>query len=81
MFTPSEKDKLFKSVSDLFHRKPVEDVIPILITASARCLVTDAGTDIEKLSRSYNKFCSLLSGQIADMLDEDMKEAEKATRQ
>ena len=77
----SEKDKLFKDVSDLFHKKPVEDVIPILITASARALVTDAGIDMEKLSRNYNKFCNLLRDQITDMVDEDAKEAEKATRQ
>ena len=81
MAAVSEKDKLFKSVSDLFHRKPVEDVIPILITASARALVTDAGIDMEKLSRNYNKFCNLLRDQITDMVDEDAKEAEKATRQ
>ena len=77
----SEKDKLFKDVSDLFHKKPVEDVIPILITASARALVTDAGIDMEKLSRNYSRFCTLLSSQITDMVDEDAKEAEKATRQ
>ena len=81
MPAPSEKDKLFKDVSDLFHRKPVEDVIPILITASARCLVTDAGLDMQKLSRNYSKFCNLLRDQITDMVDEDSKEAEKATRQ
>ena len=77
----SEKDKLFKAVSDLFHKKPVEDVIPILITASARALVTDAGLDTEKLSRSYSKFSALLRDQITSMLDEDMREAEEATRQ
>ena len=77
----SEKDKLFKDVSDLFHKKPVEIVIPILITASARALVTDAGIDMEKLSRNYSRFCTLLSSQITDMVDEDAKEAEKATRQ
>lgn len=77
----SEKDKLFKDVSDLFHKKPVEDVIPILITASARALVTDAGIDMEKLARNYNKFTALLAAQVTDMVDEDAKEAEKATRQ
>ena len=77
----SEKDKLFKDVSELFHKKPVEDVIPILITASARALVTDAGLDMQKLSRNYSKFCNLLRDQITDMVDEDSKEAEKATRQ
>ena len=77
----SEKDKLFKDVSDLFHKKPVEDVIPILITASARALVTDAGIDMEKLSRNYSKFCALLSSQITDMVDEDDKQAREATRQ
>ena len=77
----SEKDKLFRDVSDLFHKKPVEDVIPILITASARALVTDAGLDMQKLSRNYSKFCDFLRDQITDMVDEDSKEAEKATRQ
>ena len=77
----SEKDKLFKDVSKLFHGKRVEDVIPILITASARALVTDAGLDMQKLSRNYSKFCNLLRDQITDMVDEDSKEAEKATRQ
>ena len=81
MTTISEKDKLFKDVSELFHKKPVEDVIPILITASARALVTDAGLDMQKLSRNYSKFCNLLRDQITDMVDEDSKEAEKATRQ
>jgi hypothetical protein len=77
----SEKDKLFKAVAELFHRKPVEDVIPILITASARCLVTDAGADMEKLSHNYIKFCDLLRDQITDMVDEDDKQAREATRQ
>ena len=77
----NEKDKLFKDVSDLFHKKPVEDVIPILITASARALITDAGLDMEKLARNYNKFTALLAAQVTDMVDEDAKEAEKATRQ
>ena len=79
--TISEKDKLFKDVSELFHGKPVEDVIPILITASARCLVTDAGIDMQKLSRNYSKFCNLLRDQITDMVDEDDKQAQEATRQ
>ena len=77
----SEKDKLFKDVSELFHGKPVEDVIPILITASARCLVTDAGIDMEKLSRNYSKFCDFLRDQITDMVDEDAKQMREATRQ
>ena len=81
MTTISEKDKLFKDVSELFHGKRVEDVIPSLITASARALVTDAGLDMQKLSRNYSKFCNLLRDQITDMVDEDSKEAEKATRQ
>ena len=79
--TISEKDKLFKDVSELFHGKPVEDVIPILITASARCLVTDAGIDMEKLAHNYNRFVELLAGQVTDMVDEDDKQAREATRQ
>jgi DUF438 domain-containing protein len=77
----SEKDKLFKDVSDLFHKKPVEDVIPILITASARALVTDSGIDMEKLARNYNRFVELLASQVTDMANEDAEQAEKATRQ
>ena len=81
MLPIGEKDKLFKDVSELFHKKPVEDVIPILITASARALVTDAGIDMEKLARNYNKFCNLLRDQMTDMVDEDAKQAREATRQ
>ena len=77
----SEKDKLFKDMSDLFHKKPVDDVIPILITASARCLVTNAGADMEKLARQFRKFITLLEIQVTDMVDEDAKQAKEATRQ
>ena len=77
----SEKDKLFKDVAELFHGKSVTDVIPILVVASARALTLDAGIDMEKLSRNYSRFCDLLRDQITEMVDEDAKQAEKATRQ
>ena len=81
MPTATEKDKLFKDLASLLHRKPVEDVIPVLITASARCLVTDAGMDMQKLAHNYNRFVELLASQVTDMADEDAKQAEEATRQ
>ena len=77
----SEKDKLFKDMSELLHKKPVDDVIPILITASARALVTDAGIDMEKLARNFRKFTTLLEIQVTEMVDEDAEEAKGATRQ
>ena len=77
----NEKDKLFKDMSDLLHKKPVDDVIPMLITVSARALVTNAGIDMQKLARNFRKFITLLEIQVTDMVDEDAKEAKEATRQ
>ena len=73
--------KLFLAMSEAMHGYPVEMVIPILITASARALVDDAGLDMKKLSDGYDKFNVLLRNQITDMLDEDARQAREATRQ
>ena len=73
--------KLFLAMSGAMHGHPVEDVIPVLITASARALITDAGIDGKKLMHNYFRFCALLQSQIDDMVEEDDKLARESTRQ
>ena len=73
--------KLFLALGEAMHGHPVENVIPVLITASARALITDAGVDHERLARNYDKFCRLMLDQIDDMVEDDDKQAREATRQ
>ena len=73
--------KLFYAMSEAMHGYPVEMVIPVLITASARALVDDAGLDMKRLSDNYDKFNAILRNQITDMLDKDAELAREATRQ
>ena len=72
---------LFIEISRLLHRQPVDDVMPVLITAVARAIVIDAQGDIDKLDQSFTKFVRLTQGQIGDMINQDMDEAREATKQ
>ena len=62
---------LFVEVGRLLDGKPQEDVIPTLITLSARTLVQEADGDINKLSTLLLRFCRLMENEAADMLEGD----------
>jgi hypothetical protein len=72
--------ELFIEVSRLLHRKPVDDVMPVLITAVARALVLDGEGDMKKLSLNYLKFCNMVHEQMGDMIAQDLSESERATK-
>jgi hypothetical protein len=73
--------KLFFAVSKAMHGYSVDDVIPVLITASARALVDDAGANLERLAIQFARFSMLLKDQIHEMVEEDEKLARESTRQ
>jgi hypothetical protein len=77
----TKSQDLFNVMSELLHHQSVDDVMPVLITASARALVMDAEGDIKKLAISHLQFCTLLQEQINDMWEQDAAEARGATRQ
>jgi hypothetical protein len=62
---------LFVEVGRLLDGKPSDDVIPTLITLSARALVQEADGDIDKLSTLLLRFCRLIENEAADMLEGD----------
>jgi hypothetical protein len=75
------RDKLYENVSRVLTYQPVDDVIPVLITAIARCLVDWSEGDEGELQKAYARFSNLLCRQIEDMVDWDIAEASKATKQ
>jgi hypothetical protein len=72
---------MFFAISELLHAQPVDEVIPVLITASARALIVDANGDLDKLENNFNKFCSLVHSSMGDMMNQDLDEAREATKQ
>ena len=75
------KTELFYAVCKALDRHPVDEVIPVLITASARALLTDANGDLDKLANKITKFNALMLSQVTDMMNEDLAEAHEATKQ
>jgi hypothetical protein len=61
--------------------QPINDVIPILITTSARCLVDCSQGDTAQLEKDYTQFCEMVQDQMRDMLEWDEAEAREATKQ
>jgi hypothetical protein len=64
-------EPLFEAVGKLLDGQPNDDVIPALITLSARALVQDADGNIDKLSTLLLRFCRLMENESADMLEGD----------
>ena len=65
------KEPLFVEVGTLLDGKPSEDVIPTLITLSARALVQEADGDNNQLSTLLLRFCRLMENEATDMLEGD----------
>lgn len=63
-------EALFLEARKLFDRKPIDEVMPVLITAVARALVIEADGDTVKISLLVAKFYAILTDQITSMLDE-----------
>ena len=76
-----ERNDLFYAISEVLSAQPVEEVIPVLITASARALIMDANGDLNALEKQFNKFCALVHAMIGDMMNQDLDEARDATKQ
>ena len=64
-------EPLFEAVGKLLDGQATDDVIPALITLSARALVQDADGNIDKLSTLLLRFCRLMENESADMLEGD----------
>ena len=62
-------EPLFVAVGQLLDGKPSEDVIPTLVTLSARALAQESGGDMDKLSTLLLKFCRLVENESADMVE------------
>ena len=62
-------DELFNAISSVITGQPIDAVIPILITASARALSDEADGNIDKLSTLLLRFCRLVENEAADMMD------------
>ena len=75
------REKLYENVSRVLVYQPVDEVIPVLITAIARCLVDWSEGDAWELEKAYARFSNQLCRQIEDMVDWDIAEASKATKQ
>lgn len=73
--------KLFLAISQAVHGHDLDEVIPILITASARALVDDAGGNREKLAIQFARFSMMVKDQIREMAEEDERLARESTRQ
>ena len=63
------EEPLFMAIGRLVDGHSTDDVIPTLITVSARALVQEADGDIDKLSTLLLRFCRLLENEAADMLE------------
>ena len=74
-------DALFEGMSKLLNAYPVDEVIPVLITAAARSLILDANGDLDVLRAQLPRFCRILHDQVLDMMEEDLDEAREATKQ
>ena len=77
----TNKDDLFIEMARLLFRKPIDEVMPVLITAVARALVLDANGDMDALERQFFRFAELTRSQMADMICQDLDEAREATKQ
>jgi hypothetical protein len=75
------KNEIFKRIAEAVEHQPTEEVIPVLITASARALADDAEGDVNLLSTLLLKFCRLVENNAVEMLEENNREAGQATKQ
>ena len=64
-----DEEMLANAFGALLAGKPVEQVVPILIVATARALMLEADGDEAKLGRMLSKFDELLADQAFDMLN------------
>lgn len=69
MTVADSKAELFDKMANVMTGQDNETLVPILITASARALVIEAGGDIDKLSTLLLKFCRLVQNEASDMLE------------
>jgi hypothetical protein len=76
-----KSENLFVEVSLLLHKQDLNDVFPVLITATARALVQDANGDLDKLEKGFNKFVDLVRDQTREMILADLDASSKATKQ
>ena len=65
----SVDNELFYALGDLLEGHPTDEVIPLLIVASARALVEHCGDDVGQLGLDLSKFNDLLLQQVMDMAD------------
>ena len=66
-------EDIFEKVGKLLDGKPSDDVIPALITLSARALVDEAEGSVALLAKLLTRFYGLLENEAADMLESDSK--------
>ena len=66
-----EDEALFKAVSKVLTNQPIDEVIPVLVVATARAMVLEADGDRERLQDLGARFCSLLAKTTLDMFDEE----------
>jgi hypothetical protein len=60
---------IFHEIASAIDDKPIDEVMPVLITASARLLVIQADGDMNRLSTLLLKFCRIVQNEAADMME------------
>ena len=73
--------KLALDIGRLLDKHSTDDVIPVLITLSARALLDDAGGNMLAMEARYERFCELLQDDMKIMLAFEVAEASEATKQ
>ncbi len=69
MKTPSDSDeRMLRALTKVFVGKPIDEIIPVLIVASARALVIEADGDEERLETLGERFCNMMQETAEDML-------------
>ena len=71
IYNDRNDETMLKKIEKIFHNKTSEEVIPVLIVASARALVLDADGDADKLEALGEKFCALLADTATDMMGKE----------
>jgi hypothetical protein len=64
-------EPLFVAVGQMLDGQPTEDVVPVLITLSARVLSDNANGDAALLETLLSRFFALLKQQAEDMQRRD----------
>jgi hypothetical protein len=76
-----KSETLLTQIGKVLHRQELNDVMPALITACAGALIYDADGDLDRLEQVYQKFCVCLRVQVGEMMNADLDESARATKQ